>query len=290
MNLLDVRMDERRCEDAAMPCVVCGRVNRTRWRVAVPAESTRRKEVTLGITRCRRCGHVYQCPQVQGAWGEAYFDDAYAHAGQDNPYYDPSLKLQHARDLLSALRAYHPDAQRLLEVGAGMGAFISVAQQAGLNVVGTERSEMAVRKAKELFGVSLHLGPVETLPDRHRFDTVVLWDVIEHCPRPDLLIAALSCRLCVAGKIVLTTANYESAARLFSGDKWDMWHPDHYHYFCPSGISRLGKPCGLGNLAIDHAPRIRYPAKKPEKTASTKRFFGSETLTMTQYGACACPA
>jgi len=51
---------------------------------------------------------------------------------------------------------------------------------------------------------------------------------------------------------------------------------------------------------------VRYPAspadkivlagsgysfyKAPKGVTSTKRFFGSETLTMTQYGACACPA
>lgn len=260
-------------ECSEMPCIVCDRVNHTRWRIPLAKEVTRSREINLCITRCRRCGHVYQCPEISKAYGDKYFDDRYESAGEDNPYYDPELKLEHARDLLKVLQMHHPAARNVLEIGAGMGTFASVAQAAGLKVVGTEMSEMAVRKARDSYGVSLHLGPLDTLPQDNLFDTVVLWDVIEHCPRAELLMAELSCRCRLQGRVFLTTGNYESTARLASGANWWCWQPDHYHYFRPENISRLGERNGLGEFVVASAPRIKYPEKICEKPAQRSRLL-----------------
>lgn len=152
-----------------------------------------------------------------------------------------------------------------------MGAFVSVAQEAGFQVTGTEMAETAVHVAKKRFGVSLHLGSLETLPETEPYDTVVLWDVIEHCPRPDLVLDSVFVRLRVRGKVLLTTGNFESEDRLQSGRRWWCWAADHYHYFSPAGIQRLAQRTGLSQFRISCAPRIRSNATTKTSRSVVKK-------------------
>ncbi len=239
-----------------LACVVCGRANRTKWELPLSTEQTLTQPLILRLAQCRGCGHVYQCPQQDKTYSDDYYDQAYGDAATDCAYWDPDLKVQHARELVKRLPG-GPPGRRLLEVGAGMGAFASVAEAAGWTVVGTEMSRMAVMKAKQLFGVSLHLGSVETLPQHEPFDVAVLWDVIEHCPRPDAVLEGISARLRPGATVLVTTANYESFDRLHSGRVWWCWEADHYHYFRPAGLERLGQRAGLGSFVIQKVPRIR---------------------------------
>ena len=255
---------------ATLACVVCGRLNRTMWQVPLPKERTLTEPLMLRLTECRGCGHVYQCPQQDKSYSTSYYDQSYGAAATDCAYWNPELKLQHARELIARLPPASTGSQ-LLEVGAGMGAFASVAAGSGWTVVGTEMSQMAVNKAQQLFGVSLHLGSVETLPLQDLFDVAVLWDVIEHCPRPDTVLAAVSRRLRPGGRVLVTTANYESLDRLSSGRGWWCWEADHYHYFRPGGLERLARQAGLDHFVIDRVPRIRAQNASPRGAAAQRK-------------------
>lgn len=254
----------------SLACVVCGRANRTMWEVPLPKEKTLTERLILRLTKCRTCGHVYQCPQQDKTYSDEYYDQSYGDAGTACAYWNPELKLQHAGELIARLPT-PASGMRLLEVGAGMGAFASAAAGAGWTVVGTEMSQMAVNKANRLFGVSLHFGPVETLPPQELFDVAVLWDVIEHCPRPDSVLAAVSNRLRAGAKVLVTTANYESLDRLHSGREWWCWEADHYHYFRPGGLERLAQRAGLAHFVINKVPRIRAPEDSPRELTRERK-------------------
>jgi len=245
---------------AVVPCVVCGRRNKTKWRFSVVNNSSAGDVAHLTIAKCPRCGHVYQSPQADKNYTDDYYDYVYETAGDHHAYWNPTTKRQHAVILLEAVRAHHPRVQSVLDVGAGMGAFVAVAREAGLDAHGTEMAPMAVKKAKELFGVSLHLGDIDSLPGDEQYDAVVLWDVIEHCPRPDLVLKTVSQRVKPNGKVILTTGNYESHDRMWSGRDWWCWHQDHYHYFSPSGMAALAARYDLADFVLGSVPRIRPPA------------------------------
>jgi 2-polyprenyl-3-methyl-5-hydroxy-6-metoxy-1,4-benzoquinol methylase len=240
------------------------------WELPLPKEKTLTERLILRLTKCRACGHVYQCPQQDKTYSDRYYDHSYGDGGANCAYWDPQLKVQHARDLIARLPT--PTAgMRLLEVGAGMGAFASEAAGKGWTVVGTEMSQMAVSRAKRLFGVSLHLGPVETLPQQDLFDVAVLWDVIEHCPRPDSVLAAVSDRLRAGATVLLTTANYDSLDRLYAGPGWWCWEADHYHYFRPNGLQRLAQRAELGHFVIDKVSRIKAPESNRREPARERK-------------------
>jgi 2-polyprenyl-3-methyl-5-hydroxy-6-metoxy-1,4-benzoquinol methylase len=257
---------------AELPCVLCETLNSTKWRFPTV------DDMYLSIACCANCGHVYQCPQIDKSYAAAHFAEAYGESGPYHPYFDPELKLQHAKDMFRVLRARCPEARRVLEVGAGRGAFAHVARTEGLQVVATEMSETAVRKARELYGVDLHFGPVEELPPGDPFDAAVLWDVIEHCPDPASVLEAVSSRLRAGGKVLLTTGNYECVNRLVSGEKWWCWRPDHYHYFSPGNMSRLGHRVGLADFQIERVARIDPRGGEPTKKPNPLRFLNLARL------------
>ncbi|QDT46419.1 class I SAM-dependent methyltransferase [Symmachiella dynata] len=224
-----------------------------------------RLDIPLQIAQCSKCGHVYQCPQIDKSYGSEYYDAVYHGECEDNAYWKPENKLRHAEVLLATLTKQCPNAKTVLEIGSGMGAFMHVAQNHGLEVVGTEISEAGVLKAKEAFGIDLFCGPVEELEETEPFDVVVMWDVIEHCPRPDQVIANVLERLSPSGKLLLTTGNYQSKDRIHSGEDWWCWDFDHYHYFHPATIERLALNQGYREVKTERVERIRSAEKLQRK-------------------------
>lgn len=233
-------------------CVICGAKCRT----------TRRVHTHFGpfisVADCPSCGHVFQCPLFDKSYADEFFAAAYAE-GHENTYFDPQLKLKHARAIYDDFRAKCPSAGRILEIGGGLGAFSRVLADNGHDVVSTEMSETGVRRAKELFGLNMHLGPVDTLPPSAPFDAVIMWDVIEHLPAPDAVLNTAAERLKPGGWFALTTGNYESASRFSGGDTWWCWAPDHYHYFSPATLKRLVERLGFTDFKFDRVIRVTVP-------------------------------
>jgi SAM-dependent methyltransferase len=77
----------------------------------------------------------------------------------------------------------------LLDIGAGMGHFLHVAAPA-FRGIGTELSAEACAKARQIYGVELLRGEIETLDlgDR-RFDLITMSQVLEHVPYPGKTLA-----------------------------------------------------------------------------------------------------
>ena len=75
---------------------------------------------------------------------------------------------------------------RLLDIGAGIGTFLSIARdRLGWNVAGTEVSTAAVGIARERYSLDIQLGWAEDLAlAPGSFDVITLWHVLEHVPSP----------------------------------------------------------------------------------------------------------
>jgi SAM-dependent methyltransferase len=237
-------------EKPLLPCVVCGQANATRWQF--PSTDG----VTLSIARCARCGHVYQCPRLDATIGREQFRKAYTGELPDQGYFDPQKKQEHARRLWQTVQRQVGTVDRLLDVGAGLGAFVHVVRAAGVEAQGLEVSQAGVDRARELFGLELFCGPLAELPPSAPFDVVTLWDVIEHCPHPDRLLLEAAERLRDNGWLMLSTGNYCSIDRLALGREWYLWQADHYHYFSPPGMRRLAERLGLTDFRYAREPRL----------------------------------
>ena len=149
------------------------------------------------------------------------------------------------RARLWALRLMRPRG-RLLDVGCAAGFFLVEAQR-HYEVKGVEFSEFSSHFAREHFGLDVFTGSLAQarLPSAH-FDLITLWDVIEHVPDPDVVLAEAARLLRPGGRLVLTTGDIGSAYAQRRGVKWHLLAPPwHLYYFSRKTITRLGANAGL---------------------------------------------
>jgi len=141
---------------------------------------------------------------------------------------------------------------KLLDVGCGSGAFLVKMKELGWDVVGVEPDRLAVKVAREHFGLSVYEGVLEEvgLPE-NEFDAITMNHVIEHLYDP--IATFKECRrvLKPGGRLVAITPNIESlGARLF-GEVWRGWEiPRHLYPFSPSTLQTLAEKAGL---KVSHA-------------------------------------
>jgi 2-polyprenyl-3-methyl-5-hydroxy-6-metoxy-1,4-benzoquinol methylase len=69
---------------------------------------------------------------------------------------------------------------RVLDLGAGIGAFLNAMKQRGWEITGIEPDAGARQQARHLFGIDLReTGFLNELP-AGSFDAITLWHVLEH--------------------------------------------------------------------------------------------------------------
>jgi SAM-dependent methyltransferase len=177
---------------------------------------------------------------------------------------DYEWKLAAARHRVRWLQSLQAPNREVLDIGAGNGAFCAAAAESRYECTGTELSQEAILAAKEHYGVDLVQGEVEILPPDPRFGMATMWDVIEHLRDPLRVLAHAHQRLLPDGILVVETGNYESAARLISGDAWGLYLYDHMYYFSPHSLEALLKragfqQCQLHVLPAEPGEEIREP-------------------------------
>jgi SAM-dependent methyltransferase len=141
---------------------------------------------------------------------------------------------------------------RVLEVGAGRGWFLSVAAQSGWETWAVEINSDAVQ---HLHSKGIHRIIVDAAEDFDALagsvDVVKMWDVIEHLQSPRKALTNIYRVLRPGGLLRLATTNFASLSRRVNGPEWVYLNgADHIFLFEPSTISRLLKQCGFSDIRI----------------------------------------
>lgn len=139
---------------------------------------------------------------------------------------------------------------RMLDIGAGIGAFLSVMKQKDWEVHGIEPDDGARKKAKELFGLTL--DEPSTLFDlpANRYDAITLWHVLEHVHQLHPYLEQLKKLLTKEGKIFIAVPNYTSADAAAYRNYWAAYDvPRHLYHFTPQSIDVLVQQHGMKIVA-----------------------------------------
>ena len=135
---------------------------------------------------------------------------------------------------------------KLLEVGAGTGAFASYMQQSGWQVSGLEPDEQARQKASELYSIELQDSATLFHFSENQFDAITLWHVIEHVHSLHEYLGQLKKVLKPGGFIFIAVPNYTSYDATFYKEFWAAYDtPRHLYHFCPIAMKRLLQNHGL---------------------------------------------
>ena len=126
---------------------------------------------------------------------------------------------------------------KLLDIGAGTGDFLVVANNDGWQTIGTEPSE----KAK---GIAINKGVkfAESLSslENNSFDVITMWHVLEHVPNLEEYIIELKRLLKPSGTIIIAVPNFKSFDAEYYGKFWAAYDvPRHIWHFSKTAIDKL---------------------------------------------------
>ncbi|MGZ3847106.1 MAG: class I SAM-dependent methyltransferase [Flavisolibacter sp.] len=139
---------------------------------------------------------------------------------------------------------------KLLDLGAGIGAFVNTMKQKGWDTTGIEPDEGARQQAKKLFNIELKETDSLQQFKENSFDAITLWHVLEHVHQLHPYIQRLSALLKPTGKLFIAVPNYQSLDGSIYKTYWAAYDvPRHLYHFTPKAIDVLMREHGLRLIA-----------------------------------------
>lgn len=141
------------------------------------------------------------------------------------------------KNKLNLINSLQPNKGKILDIGAGTGEFLSVAQQNGWNTTGVEPSE----KAKQI-AINKGVSFVEALAqlENQTFDVITMWHVLEHVPDLNHQIKELKRLLKPSGYLIVAVPNFNSFDAQHYGKFWAAYDvPIHFWHFSKTAIQKL---------------------------------------------------
>lgn len=224
----------------------------------------------LRIVRCNRCGLTYVNPRLaQGELQEIYTESYYDHDGivngleffgyEDYVADEENIKLTFA-DRLRTIEKLTARG-RLLDIGCATGFFLALARDNGWQVVGTEVSTFSAGYARERLGLDVRLGTLKSLGfEAGSFDTVTMWDVLEHVTDPMAELGEIARILRTGGVLSIITPDAGSLVARILGDRWEEYRRvrEHVYFFSRRTLSRMLNEVGFEILKVESAGKFFY--------------------------------
>jgi len=134
----------------------------------------------------------------------------------------------------------------VLDIGAGIGAFLHQMKRAGWQITGLEPDKGARLQAKTLYNLELlPASALYQLPAQH-FDAITLWHVLEHVEQLHDYVTQLKKLLKPSGRIFIAVPNYSSLDAHVYGNYWAAYDvPRHLYHFTPKAMNVLMQKHGL---------------------------------------------
>ncbi|HET7840528.1 MAG TPA: class I SAM-dependent methyltransferase, partial [Terriglobia bacterium] len=203
------------------------------------------------IVQCLECGLIYENPREAEAAIESQYEQV------EDPTYERETggRVRTFTKLLERIETFTKPG-RLVDVGCYMGVFLEVARQRGWQTKGIEPSAWAARKAVQK-GLDVTNAPFRKAPlEAESFDTVTLWDVIEHLHDPLGVLRTARQILRPGGMLALSTMDAQSFYARLMGRHWPWYMRMHFYYFSRASMTRMLQAAGFKVLAIERHKRI----------------------------------
>jgi SAM-dependent methyltransferase len=144
---------------------------------------------------------------------------------------------------------------RILDVGCGTGEFCLAAAQGGLKCEGIDVSRMLTDIARDVLKVTVHQVAVEDFHPGHKFEGMLIWDVLEHLHDPVRVLKACAGLMEDGGYLFAQVPNssgisnsIKSSANRLHLRRANYRHfgfPYHVYFFNKPSLTRLMRAAGL---------------------------------------------
>ncbi|MBI1802702.1 MAG: class I SAM-dependent methyltransferase [Chloroflexi bacterium] len=222
-------------------CEICG--SDERRLVAQRVDLLLGGDTTYSMYECQSCGVLYQNPRPSPATIPSLYPAEY------QPF-TPSL---HAEDRLrradrrfglgkrARLVTQHvKGGGRLLDVGCATGDFLSEMHRLpGWTVIGIEPIHVAAKYARQQVGIDvIEAWPTTAPVGDGAFDTVTLWDVLEHVHNPRGVISECARLMSNESVLVINHPNLDSVDRRLFGRFWAGYELPRHLFLFPARLLR----------------------------------------------------
>lgn len=193
---------------------------------------------------CDGCGLLLINPRPEMVAVEQTYDSDYS----DHYIRKADKKLKRCKKWVARVKNRFQSTGRWLDVGCSAGFVVAAAEQAGYEAFGVEVEPAAVSYASDVLNLSnVSVGTLEAqhYPENY-FDVVSMYDVIEHVPDLNSVVAEL-CRIVKPdGVIEIRTPDLGHWKTPKDLSQWKEVKPsEHLYYFNARTLTQLFQNHGL---------------------------------------------
>jgi 2-polyprenyl-3-methyl-5-hydroxy-6-metoxy-1,4-benzoquinol methylase len=135
---------------------------------------------------------------------------------------------------------------KLLDIGAGTGAFANTMQKNGWEVIGLEPDATAREQAIKNYQLQLDLPDNISHFEPASFNVITLWHVLEHVHDLKGYWSHFKKLLSNQGQLIIAVPNYTSQDAKHYGQYWAAYDvPRHLYHFSPQSIELLAIQFGF---------------------------------------------
>ena len=219
---------------------------------------------TFSIWQCRKCSLRFTQDVPDAASIGAYYrsENYISHSNTSKGIINRLYHLVRKQTLSDKYRlissAVRKKQGKLLDIGAGTGAFVAYMQQEGWEVTGLEPDETARERARIDNRVQLlDMDHLSSLPP-DSFDAITLWHVMEHVHALHPYIEQLKTLVRRSGRIFIAVPNYTSYDARAYREAWAAYDvPRHLYHFSPDAMETL---LDLHGLQLQYSQPMWYDA------------------------------
>lgn len=139
--------------------------------------------------------------------------------------------------------------KRILEVGCGTGYLLTLLKENGASVIGIEPGFEDHGDLDKDITIISDTFPTPKL-NAGDFDCIIHYGVLEHIQKPDTFLEKSTQLLSSEGTVIFSVPNCTYLYR--SGDLSALLH-QHWNYFTPRALKKLGESVELGLIKLQHA-------------------------------------
>ncbi len=209
------------------------------------------------LKRCNSCTLIFTDPRPDASaiWPYYKSDTYVSHTDEAAPGLINSIYRLVRKITLgnkAGLVARYARGRKLLDIGAGTGAFAAHMHTNGWEVSAIEPDPDARKLAADR---GLKTGDESALADHPRVNVITMWHVLEHVHSLQERVAALYRLLEPGGIAVIAVPNPESADAKKYGAWWAAYDvPRHLYHFTPGSIRQLFEREGFTSEATHWMP------------------------------------
>lgn len=206
--------------------------------------------VHYDVVACRTCGFAFASDIPDQSALNSFYQTSEHHLHANVP---PGLARIHD-DFFAVVRRHVPLSPdtRVLDIGSGMGHFLSRFQGAGLHdLLGIEPSPAAARLGKEIHGLDIRTDTVDTFTSARPFGLVTLCGVLEHIADLQTSVRRIGDLVEEGGHLFIAVPDAATFGTSMPNEAFLEFALEHINFFTSGSLDNLLRQAGFTAMHVE---------------------------------------